>query len=103
MPELGFTILLALFIIITSILALELDNMTRSVVSLWLSAVLVGLLFFAFSAYYSAIFQWIVYGGILTILFLSFVALLETKEDKEIPETIASMEISDFTGGQASD
>lgn len=77
MPDLLVTVLFAIGAIGFAVSALEAGNLSRSVVFLWASSVCTGMLFFIFGAYYAAVLQWMVYSGILAVLFLTFIAVAE--------------------------
>ncbi|MHA2232946.1 MAG: NADH-quinone oxidoreductase subunit J [Candidatus Hodarchaeales archaeon] len=64
-------------IVLFGMLALEARRLVYSVVFLWASAVSVGLLFWYVGAWYAAILQWLVYAGVLVILFLTTVSFTE--------------------------
>ncbi len=63
--------------IIFAILALEANRLVHCVAFLWASAVSLGLLFWYLGAWYAAILQWLVYAGVLVILFLTTVSFAE--------------------------
>jgi NADH:ubiquinone oxidoreductase subunit 6 (subunit J) len=86
LPDEFLTLIIAVASIGFGILALEVDNLSHSVIFLWLSSVFTGLLFFAFGAYYAAILQFIVYSGVLAILFLVFIGLADEVERESLDE-----------------
>ena len=65
--------------------ALETKNMSQAIVYLALTAVGVGTIFLYFCAIYSSMFEYLIYGGVLIILFMAAAAFSgkEEKPDKE--------------------
>lgn len=64
---------------ILSIIAVELDNFTYSIISLAAAGVILGMIFFALGAVYVSVFQILIYGGAITILFFTLVNLTEER------------------------
>ena len=72
-----FIIIICAVIVLFAMLALEARRLVHSVVFLWASAVSLGFLFWYVGAWYAAILQWLVYAGVLVILFLTTVSFTE--------------------------
>lgn len=85
MPDTLIVLAFALGAIISAISALEIKDTSRSIIALWISAVFIGAIFMLFNAYYASVLQWLVYGGALIILFLTFIAI-DKEEDEIIKE-----------------
>jgi len=66
-------------LIIFSLLAVELDNLTYSIISLAIVGVVLGIIFFTLGAVYVSMLQILIYGGAITILFFTLVSLTEEK------------------------
>jgi len=64
-------------IVVFAMLALEARRLVHSVVFLWASMVSLGLLMWYVGAWYVAILQWLVYAGVLVILFLTTISFTE--------------------------
>jgi len=64
---------------ILSIIAVELDNFTYSIISLAGAGVVLGIIFFTLGAIYVSVFQILIYGGAITILFFTLVNLTEER------------------------
>lgn len=62
-----------------SLLAVELDNLTYSIISLAGAGVVLGIIFFTLGAVYVSVLQILIYGGAITILFFTLVNLTEEK------------------------
>ena len=73
-------LLLALFVIATTIAALESDNLSHAIVFLALSAIGIGGIFFFVGAIYAALFEFLIYGGVLFILFMVMASFTMKKE-----------------------
>jgi NADH:ubiquinone oxidoreductase subunit 6 (subunit J) len=71
-------ILLGLLAIL-SIIAVELDNFTYSIISLAGAGVILGIIFFTLGAVYVSVFQILIYGGAITILFFTLVNMTEER------------------------
>ncbi|MFW9996224.1 MAG: hypothetical protein ACFFD4_29555 [Candidatus Odinarchaeota archaeon] len=78
-------ILLSIFTIIMAVAALEVEKMSQAIVYLALTAVGVGTIFLYLGAMYAAMFEYLIYGGVLIILFMAAAAFAgkEEKADKE--------------------
>jgi len=66
-------------LIVFSLLAVELDNLTYSIISLAIVGVVLGIIFFTLGAVYVSMLQILIYGGAITILFFTLVSLTEEK------------------------
>lgn len=73
-------LLLALFVIATAIAALESDDLSHAIVFLALSAMGIGTIFFFVGAIYAALFEFLIYGGVLFILFMVMASFTAEKE-----------------------
>jgi NADH:ubiquinone oxidoreductase subunit 6 (subunit J) len=78
-------LLLALFTIAMAIAALETEKMSRAIIALALSSVGIGSIFLLVNAYYAAVFEFLLYGGVLIILFMAVASFTE-EEEEEIEE-----------------
>lgn len=76
---------LSIFTIIMAIAALETKKMSQAIVYLALTAVGVGTIFLYLGAMYAAMFEYLIYGGVLIILFMAAAAFSgeEEKPGKE--------------------
>ena len=70
---------------ILSILAVEMDNFTYSIIFLAGAAVVLGMIFLILEAIYVSIFQILIYGGATTILFFSLINLTEERGKPKLP------------------
>jgi len=71
---------------ILSIIAVELDNFTYSIISLAGAGAVLGTIFFTLGAVYVSVFQILIYGGAMTILFFTLVNLTgERGKPKPLP------------------
>ncbi len=71
---------------ILSIIAVELDNFTYSIISLAGAGIILGIIFFTLGAVYVSVFQILIYGGAITILFFTLVNLTEERgKPKPLP------------------
>ena len=75
---------LALFTIGSAIAALEAEKLSRSIIALALSSIGIGSIFLLLGAYYAAVFEFLVYGGVLIILFMAVASFTEKEDDKEV-------------------
>lgn len=75
-------------LVIFSILAIELDNLTYSIISLAGAGVVLGIIFFSLGAVYVSVFQILIYGGVITILFFTLINLTEEKGKAKLPPPI---------------
>jgi NADH-quinone oxidoreductase subunit J len=74
-------ILILLFIAISSALAAIIsDNRLLAVLSLFISTLSIGLLYFHIGAKFVAVFQLLIYSGVLTVLFASISYLVEINQ-----------------------
>lgn len=81
-------ILFALFTIAMAVAALEVEKLTSGIVFLALSSVGVGSIFFLVGASYAAVFEFLLYAGVLIVLFMVAASLTEkSKEREEMEET----------------
>jgi len=80
---------------ILSIIAVELDNLTYSIISLAMTGVILGMIFFNLGAVYVSVFQILIYGGAITILFFVLINLTEERgRPKPLPPIrIIGMEV----------
>jgi len=79
---------------ILSIIAVELDNFTYSIISLAGVGIILGMIFFILGAVYVSIFQILIYGGATTILFFSLINLTEERGKPKLPPIkIIGMEV----------
>jgi len=73
-------------LVILSIIAVELDNFTYSIISLAGAGITLGIIFFNLGAVYVSIFQILIYGGAITILFFVLINLTEERgKPKPLP------------------
>ena len=79
-------LIFALFTIITAIVALEAERLSRAIVSLALSSIGIGMIFLSLGATYAGLFELLIYGGVLLILFLVVASFVESEDesDKEV-------------------
>ena len=81
-------ILFALFTIAMAVAALEVEKLTSGIVFLALSSVGIGSIFFLVGASYAAVFEFLLYAGVLIVLFMVAASLTEkSKEREEMEET----------------
>ncbi|PWI47423.1 hypothetical protein CEE45_12035 [Candidatus Heimdallarchaeota archaeon B3_Heim] len=73
-------ILLALFTLVMAVAALETEKITTSILFLALSSVGIGSIFFFVGASYAAVFEFLVYAGVLIVLFIVTASLTETSK-----------------------
>ncbi|WP_287585943.1 hypothetical protein [Candidatus Borrarchaeum sp.] len=66
-PEIIF---LALFTLVMAIIALESEKISRGIVGLALSAFGIGAIYYLVDALYAALFQLLLYAGVLTVLIM---------------------------------
>ncbi|MFX0182342.1 MAG: NADH-quinone oxidoreductase subunit J [Candidatus Hodarchaeota archaeon] len=81
-------ILISVFIIAMAVVALEVENITRSILFLALSSVGIGSIFFLVGASYAAVFEFVLYAGILIVLFIVASSLTETARVETNEENI---------------
>ena len=79
-------LIFALFTIIAAIVALEAENLSRAIISLALSSIGIGVIFLLLGATYAGLFELLIYGGVLLILFLVVASFVESEDelDKEV-------------------
>jgi NADH:ubiquinone oxidoreductase subunit 6 (subunit J) len=81
-------LIFALFTIIAAIVALEAERLSRAIVSLALSSIGIGTIFLFLGATYAGLFELLIYGGVLLILFLVVASFVESEDesgsDKEV-------------------
>jgi len=75
-------ILLSVLFLVFATLSLERENLVHAVISITVSSIALGTLFFFVGAIYAALLQWILYGGVMLFLFLSVIALVEQESEK---------------------
>lgn len=75
-------LVLSIFTMIMAIGALEAEKLSRSVVMLALSSIGIGTIFMILGATYAALFQYMLYAGVLIILFMVVASFME-EENKE--------------------
>ena len=81
-------ILLAIFTIIMAVAALEINKITTAILFLALSSIGIGSIFFLVGANYAAAFEFLVYAGVLIVLFMVTASLTETpRKDRIIDES----------------
>ena len=77
-------LLLAIFTMATAIAALEAEKVSRAIVALALSSIGIGLIFLLLGANYAAVFEFLLYGGVLVILFMAVASFTEDKEEANV-------------------
>ena len=75
-------LVLSIFTMIMAIGALEAEKLSRSIVMLALSSIGIGTIFMILGATYAALFQYMLYAGVLIILFMVVASFME-EENKE--------------------
>ncbi len=75
-------ILFALFTIVMAVAALEVEKLTNGILLLALSSIGIGSIFFLVGAHYAAVFEFLLYAGVLIVLFMVAASLTETSEGK---------------------
>ncbi|MHA1214428.1 MAG: hypothetical protein ACTSPG_03985 [Candidatus Hodarchaeales archaeon] len=75
-------LILAFFTIAMAIAALEAEKLSRGIIALALSSIGIGSIFLLLGANYAAIFEYLLYGGVLIILFMAIASFTEEKESK---------------------
>lgn len=75
---------LAFFTVAMAITALEAEKSSRAIVALALSSISIGLIFLLLGAVYAAVFELLIYGGVLIILFMAVASFTEDPESKEV-------------------
>jgi len=78
-------IIFALFTIVMAVAALEVEKLTSGIVLLALSSAGIGSIFFLVGASYAAAFEFLLYAGVLIVLFMVAASLTE-KSEKMIEE-----------------
>lgn len=86
-------VIFTLFTIGMTVAALEVKNITRSILCLALSSVGTGSIFFLVGAIYAAVFEFVLYAGVLIILFIVAASLTEMTEEETIGEELLLKEI----------
>ncbi|MFX1284925.1 MAG: hypothetical protein ACFFB5_14790 [Promethearchaeota archaeon] len=86
-------VILTIFTIAMAAAALEVENITRSILCLALSSIGVGSIFFFVGASYAAVFEFVLYAGVLIILFIVAASLTEITEKETIGEDLLIKEI----------
>lgn len=81
-------LLFSIFTIAMAVAALEVENITRSILFLALSSVSIGSMFFLVGASYAALFEFVLYAGVLIILFIIAASLTETSENETIAKEL---------------
>ncbi len=75
-------ILFALFTIVMAVAALEVEKLTNGILLLALSSVGIGSIFFLVGANYAAVFEFLLYAGVLIVLFMIAASLTEISGEK---------------------
>jgi len=83
-------LILALFTIITAIVALEAERLSRAIVSLALSSIGIGVIFLLLGATYAGVFELLIYGGVLLILFLVVASFVESEDEPDLDKEVTS-------------
>lgn len=65
-----------------AVAALEVEKLTNGIVLLGLSSVGIGSIFFFVGASYAAVFEFLLYAGVLIVLFMVAASLTEKSEGK---------------------
>ena len=76
-------LILSIFTMIMAIGALEAEKVSRSIVLLALSSIGLGTIFMFLGATYAALFEYMLYAGVLIILFMVVASFMEEEEKKE--------------------
>src|SRR5512139_3109238 len=76
---------LLIALVIFSVLAIMLKDLLRSAISLAVSSLLLGIVFFRMNAPYAGVFEISVVAGLITVLFILTIAL--TKAGDEVRES----------------
>ena len=74
---------LSIFTMIMAIGALEAEKLSRSIIMLALSSIGLGTIFMVLGATYAALFEYMIYAGVLIILFMVVASFMEEEEKKE--------------------
>jgi NADH:ubiquinone oxidoreductase subunit 6 (subunit J) len=82
-----------MFTITMTVAAIEAENITRSILFLALSSVGIGSIFFLVGANYAAVFEFVLYAGVLIVLFIVASSLTETTKIKTNGEDLFVKEI----------
>jgi NADH:ubiquinone oxidoreductase subunit 6 (subunit J) len=83
-----FILLLSILAIVSSFLAIEVEDRIKSILLLVVFSSVVGIGFIYVGALYSGIFQLLVYSGVITVLFAAtayFVSLGDDTTTQEVP------------------
>ena len=80
----------ALFTIIAAIVALEAEKLSRAIVSLALSSIGIGVIFLFLGATYAGVFELLIYGGVLLILFLVVASFVESEDESDLDKEVTS-------------
>ena len=75
-------LIFALFTMFMAIATLEVEEIGRSIVFLTLSSVGVGTIFIYLGATYAGLFVFVLYAGVLIILFMVVASFTEIEEDE---------------------
>jgi len=86
-------ILFAIFTIVMAVAALEVEKLTTGIVFLALSSVGIGSIFFIVGASYAAVFEFLLYAGVLIVLFMVAASLTEKSREKTVMEESSLMEV----------
>lgn len=73
-----------MFTIATAVAALEAKKISRAIIALALSSIGVGSIFLYVGANYAAVYEYLVYGGVLIILFMIAAAFTEEESKEEV-------------------
>jgi NADH:ubiquinone oxidoreductase subunit 6 (subunit J) len=86
---------LALFTLVMAIMALEAEKIARGIAALALSAFGIGAIYYLVDAIYAALFQLLLYAGVLTVLIMvvaSTLAEQSTRKTDEKDQVIGEVE-----------
>jgi len=84
-------IILLAFVIIAAILAIELRDLIYAAIALAVLSVALAAVFWLLNAPWVALFQLMIYGGAVTVLLITTVALTERYESGEPVEELDSL------------
>ena len=85
-------IFLALFTLVMAIMALEAEKISRGIVALALTAFGIGAIYYLVDAIYAALFQLLLYAGVLTVLIMVVTSTLTEQSTKKIEEKDQTIE-----------
>jgi NADH:ubiquinone oxidoreductase subunit 6 (subunit J) len=85
-------IFLALFTLVMAIIALEAERISRGIVALALTAFGIGAIYYLVDAIYAALFQLLLYAGVLTVLIMVVASTLTEQSTKKIEEKDQTIE-----------